>query len=76
MIIDSGVRGEVMWGKCQTLRQLQLKMGESLAKFKNTHRFTMVFKYIVISKLFISCPLIMAENPPTSIDIDPERQDG
>ena len=51
-----------------------LKQGNPLQNLKTTHSFTIVFKFIVISKLFISWLQTMSENPPTSIDIESERK--
>ena len=55
--------------------QILTEIGEPLAIFKITHRFTTVLNYIVISKLFISWLLTVAYHPPTSFDIETEIQD-
>ena len=48
------------------------KQGNPLRSFKNNSQ--LYIKKVVISKLFISWLLTTEDHPPTSIGIEPERQ--
>ena len=73
---------EFLWGKKWVSVQkivgrwgsYSQKQGNILQSFEITHSFTIIFKYIDISELFIIWLLTMVDHPPTSIYIEPERQ--